>query len=66
MHTDEGIQCTLVDDCMTRSVLFETPSAAEAVQILQHIESDESGIATAASSTGRFVKLIGYLFSNYW
>ena len=58
MHTDEGIQCTLVDDRMTRSILFETPSAAEAVHILQHIENDESGIATAAASTGRFVKLI--------
>ena len=58
MHTDEGIQCTLVDDRMTRSILFETPSAAEAVHILQLIENDESGIATAAASTGRFVKLI--------
>jgi hydroxymethylglutaryl-CoA reductase (NADPH) len=38
--------------------LFETPSAAEAVQILQHIENDEPGIATTAASTGRFVKLI--------
>ena len=58
MHTDEEIQCTLVDDRMTRSILFETPSAAEAVHILQLIENDESGIATAAASTGRFVKLI--------
>ena len=35
MNCDGGIQCTVVDDRMTRSVLFEAPDATAALQALE-------------------------------
>lgn len=58
MHTEKGIQCTLVDDRMTRSILLEAPNAAEANRILLQLKTDDSFLAEAAASTGRFVSLI--------
>ena len=58
MHTEKGIQCTLVDDRMTRSILLEAPEAGEAVRVLQQIEADDTGLKEVAASTGRFVQLI--------
>ena len=40
MHTDKGIQCALIDDRMTRSILLEASDASDAVRILQEIEKD--------------------------
>ena len=58
MHTDKGIQCALIDDRMTRSILLEASDASDAVRILQEVEKDDSDLISVAKSTSRFVKLI--------
>ena len=38
-YTDSGISITVVDDRMTRSVLFEAPDALTAVEIINEINN---------------------------
>ena len=56
-YTDSGISITVVDDRMTRSVLFEAPDALTAVEIINEINKDHNPLAEAASTTSNYVKL---------
>ncbi len=58
MNCDGGIKCTVVDDRMTRSVLFEAPDATAAVQALGSIKAGFSGLEKIVEGTSRFAKLI--------
>ncbi|MBN2704049.1 MAG: hypothetical protein JXR23_07545 [Pontiellaceae bacterium] len=58
MNCDAGIMCTVVDERMTRSVLFEAPDAAGALSALQRIKADFSALQTVVEGTSRFAKLI--------
>ncbi len=54
----DGIQCTVVDERMTRSVLFETPDATAAVQTLGKIKADFPALQKIVEGTSRFANLI--------
>ena len=56
-YTDSGISITVVDDRMTRSVLFEAPDALTAVDIINEINKDHNPLVEAASTTSNYVKL---------
>ena len=56
-YTDSGISITVVDDRMTRSVLFEAPDALTAVDIINEINKDYDPLAEVASTTSNYVKL---------
>ena len=56
-YTDSGIGITVVDDSMTRSVLFEAPDALTAVEIVNEINKDHNPLTEAASTTSNYVKL---------
>ena len=56
-YTDSGISITVVDDRMTRSVLFEAPDALTAVEIINEINKDHNPLTEAASRTSNHVKL---------
>ncbi len=58
MNCDGGIKCTVVDDRMTRSVLFEAPDATAAFQCLEKIKSALPMLGKIVESTSRFAKLI--------
>ena len=58
MKCDAGIQCTVVDDRMTRSVLFEAPDATAAVQALEKMKAGFHHLAKVVEGTSRFAKLI--------
>ncbi len=58
MHCDTGIRCTVVDDRMTRSVLFATPDAATALHALQAVQARRAEMEAVARSTSRFARLI--------
>ncbi|MBN2683952.1 MAG: hypothetical protein JXR40_01620 [Pontiellaceae bacterium] len=58
MNCDAGIMCTVVDERMTRSVLFEAPDAAVALSALQRIKADFAALQTVVEGTSRFAKLI--------
>ena len=58
MNCEGGIQCTVIDDRMTRSVLFEAPDATAALQSLEKIKADFLTLATIVEGTSRFAKLI--------
>ncbi|MDA3148224.1 hydroxymethylglutaryl-CoA reductase [Leucobacter sp. UCMA 4100] len=53
-----GIQCTLIDERMTRSVLFECGTAAAAYEAAQRITASEEQLAQVVTETSRFAKLI--------
>src|SRR5690625_5063816 len=55
---DDGIICTLVDERMTRSVLFEADSAASAYAAAREIERDTERLQEVVAGTSRFAKLI--------
>ena len=58
MNCEGGIKCTVIDDRMTRSVLFEAPDATEAFLVLQKIKADFPILGTVVEGTSRFAKLI--------
>lgn len=58
MHCKGGIQCTVVDDRMTRSVLFEAPDAAAALQSLNDIRAGFPALEKIVEGSSRFAKLI--------
>ncbi len=58
MNCAGGIKCTVVDERMTRSVLFEAPDAAVAVQALQKIKAGFAALQKIVEGTSRFAKLI--------
>ncbi len=57
-NCDGGIKCTLIDERMTRSVLFEAPDAAVAVQALQKIKAGFAALQKVVKGTSRFARLI--------
>jgi hydroxymethylglutaryl-CoA reductase (NADPH) len=59
MQCAEGIKCTVVDERMTRSVLFEAPDAAAALLALNEIKADFSQLVDCVAQTSRFARLIG-------
>jgi len=59
MQCAGGIQCTVVDERMTRSVLFEAPDATAAVQTLEKIKAAFPSLGIVVEGTSRFAKLIG-------
>lgn len=55
---EEGIQCTLIDERMTRSVLFECGSAHTAWAAAQRITANLEKLQHTVAETSRFAKLI--------
>ena len=58
MNCEAGIVCTLVDDRMTRSVLFEAPDASTALAALNSIRGGFPKLQELVEGTSRFAKLI--------
>ncbi len=58
MNCNDGIKCTVVDDRMTRSVLFEAPDAAAALHALQKIKAGLPALEKIVAGTSRYAKLI--------
>ncbi|MDH3982102.1 MAG: hypothetical protein OES84_04285, partial [Kiritimatiellaceae bacterium] len=58
MNCEGGILCTVIDDRMTRSVLFEAPDATIAFQALGKIKADFPALFKVVEGTSRFAKLI--------
>lgn len=53
-----GIKAVVIDERMTRSVLFEAPDAIVAFQCLEKIKADFPSLGKAVETTSRFAKLI--------
>ncbi|MDF3127941.1 hydroxymethylglutaryl-CoA reductase [Kiritimatiellaeota bacterium B1221] len=53
-----SIQCTLIDQRMTRSILLEAPGAGEALSMVQKLKADLPGLQRTVSETSRFAKLL--------
>lgn len=58
MNCEGGIKCTVVDDRMTRSVLFEASDATAALQALQKIKAGFPALARIVEGTSRYARLI--------
>jgi hydroxymethylglutaryl-CoA reductase (NADPH) len=58
MKCEGGIQCTVVDERMTRSVLFEAPDASAAFQALERIKVEFPALGKIVEGTSRFAKLV--------
>lgn len=55
---DDGIVCTLLDERMTRSVLFETRYAGEAYRVAQELKQSQARLQSVVQQTSRFAELI--------
>ena len=53
-----GIKAVVIDDRMTRSVLFEAPDALVTFQCLEKIKAEFPKLGPVVASTSRFAKLI--------
>lgn len=53
-----GIQVTLIDERMSRSVALRAPSAAEALRVLKQINKLQDDMATLVGQTSRYCKLL--------
>jgi len=58
MNCEAGIKCTVIDDRMTRSVLFEAPDATAALLALEQIKAGFPALQQIVEGTSRFAKLI--------
>lgn len=58
MQSEVGIQCTVVDDRMTRSVLFEAPDAAAALRALSGIKAGFDSLSDIVKTTSRYARLL--------
>src|SRR5690625_4009880 len=58
-NTERGIVATLVDERMTRSVLFETEDAAHALQTAQSLSARIDELQEVVAEASRFAKLLG-------
>lgn len=56
--TERGIVCTLVDERMSRSVLFEAPDAQAALAASRALQDDIDGLQQVVSGVSRFAKLV--------
>lgn len=52
-----GIQCTLVDERMSRSVILEAPDAGVALTVLRQVEAEFEQLAEVVGTTSRFARL---------
>jgi len=57
-----GIHAIMVDERMTRSVLFEAPSAAMALQVVQKIQARKAELDEVVAKTSRFTRLLDFNF----
>lgn len=57
-----GIHAVIVDERMTRSVLFEAENAAAAVKIAREVKARQAEIAKVINKTSRFTKLLNINF----
>ena len=57
-----GIHAVIVDERMTRSVLFEASDAATALQIVREVQSRQDEVAAVIAETSRFTKLLAINF----
>lgn len=55
---DGGIQTTLIDERMARSVIFEADDAATALAAARRIEADLPALQAVVSETSRYARLI--------
>ncbi len=53
-----GIQVTLIDERMSRSLLLQAPSASQALQLIKELKSNLPALQKVVSSSSRFAKLI--------
>jgi hydroxymethylglutaryl-CoA reductase (NADPH) len=53
-----GIQCTVIDERMTRSVLFEAPDATTALKALNNIKDGFTALCKIVETTSRYAKLL--------
>ena len=58
MRCEGGIKCTVVDERMTRSVLFEAPDATAAFQALEAIRAEFPALGKIVEQTSRFARLV--------
>lgn len=58
MLVENGIRCTVIDERMTRSVLFEADNATDAHHAVQQIEANFDSLHSVVSQTSRFARLI--------
>ncbi len=58
LNCEKGIRCTVVDDRMTRSVLFEAPDATTALLALNSIRAGLPKLKEIVEGTSRFARLI--------
>lgn len=56
----EGIRVTMVDDCMTRSILLEAPSAGYAQSVVAALNHQKVELEAVVQTTSRFAKLKNY------
>lgn len=59
MNCNGGIKCTVVDERMTRSVLFEASDATAAVLAVERIKAGFPMLGKIVEGTSRFARLIG-------
>jgi len=55
-----GIRAVVVDERMTRSVLFEAPDAVSAASAAADLRGQEAALADVVAQTGRFARLVGW------
>lgn len=55
-----GIQVTLIDDCMTRSIVVEGPDAATVNRTVQDLENKQETLQKLIAGTSRFARLKNY------
>ena len=58
MNCEGGIKCTVIDERMTRSVLFEAPDAAASLLALEKIKVGFAHLCKIVEGTSRFAKLL--------
>lgn len=56
----EGIRTVILQDCMTRSVLVEAPTAAYAAQVLMDLESQREALSEVVSANSLFATFQDY------
>lgn len=57
-HHAGGIQVTVIDERMTRSVLLEAPNASIALQRFQALKADQTALQAVVSQSSQYAKLL--------
>lgn len=53
-----GIECTVIDERMTRSILLEAPSATEALRVIDFTRAETETLRAWTSETSRFAQFL--------